>query len=335
MHKGKKSVSRNLFIIFGLFMASIWGQQPAWADCHFTNPDANPTITFAMPTQIVIEPDTAVGSVVYSGETTGESHGLTRESNIQAYEGYTVFTASDSSGVLEGVYKTSVPGIGFRAARSDTTTATFTSGNIITLWHYLGIIRNWDSYDSTYHIAVQLVVIGAVQSGTLDTSQFNAEYQMGSLTAAKLRFTPTTVKVIANTCDLISKNINVLMDTVSASELSQGFSRVLTDDSFKIEIANCTAGTQIDYKFTSAGSTGVTGGNILNIAQGEGAASGVGIQLLDKNNNVLNFDQEYNGIASTAGEQTEVISLKARYAKTGNVKGGQVDAVATFEIYYR
>lgn len=334
MAKGNKNVVRDLFIALALSSISVFFQQ-ARADCSFTNPNANPTITFTMPAQIVIDSDATVGSIVYFGETAGESHGLTCNTDVKVHEGYTILTDANYSGVLDGVYKTTVPGIGFRAARSENRTPTFTDENLITPWHYLGMTGSWASYDSTYHVGVELVVIGTVQSGTLDTSQFNADYQMGSLTVAKLRFAPTTVDVIANTCNLNNKNINVLLDTVTPSSVSQGYSPILTDDSFKIEVANCTAGTHIDYKFTSAGSTGVTDGNILNIAQGEGAASGVGIQILDKDNQVLNFDQEYTGIDSATGQGTETIPLKARYAKTGTVKGGQVAALATFEVYYR
>lgn len=306
-----------------------------WADCSFSNPDVDPTILFTMPAQMVVETDVAIGTIIYSGETVGASHGLNCSGNVQVREGYTALTDVDYSGVLAGVYKTTVPGIGFRAARAENQTAAFTDNNIITPFHYIGTAGGWVSYDSTYHVGVELVVIGKVQSGTLDTSQFNADYQMGSLTAAKLRFAPTMVNVLANTCNLVSKDIAVLMETVTAGSLSQGYSPVLTNDSFKIEVANCAPGTHIDYQFTSAGSTGVSGGNILNTAQGDGAASGVGIQILDKNNQVLSFDQQYTGIESASGEGVEAIPLKARYVKTGTVKGGLVEAVATFEVYYR
>lgn len=327
-------ILQNLLIALILSVMSTSFQQVR-ADCSFTNPDVNPTITFTMPAQIVVASDAPVGTIVYSGETVGASHGLTCNSEVQMREGYTALSDNDYSGVLAGVYRTTVPGIGFRAARSENQTAAFTDDNIITPWHYVGIAKNWVSYDSTYHVGVELVVIGAVSSGTLETNKFNADYQMGSLMAAKLRFAPTTVNVVANTCNLESKNINVLLDTVTVDSLSQGYSAVLTDNSFKIDVANCSAGTRIDYKLTSAGSTGVTNGNILNIAHSEEAASGVGLQILDKDNHVLSFDQEYTGIVSASGQETESIPLKARYAKTGTVKGGQVSAVATFEVYYR
>lgn len=308
----------------------------AWADCAFSNPDANPMITFTLPAKLVVEPDTAIGTIIYAGETAGESHGLDCNGSVQLREGYTVLTDADYSGVLPGVYKTTVPGIGFRAARAENKTAAFTSENIITPWHYIGMTGgSWVTYDSTYHVGVELVVIGTVESGTLDTSKFNADYQMGSLMAAKLRFAPTTVDVRTNTCNLVSKDINVLMDTVTSGSLSEGLSPVLTDDRFKIEVKNCAAGTHIDYKFTSAGSTGVSEGNILNIASGDGAASGVGIQILNNENQALDFDRDYTGIDGAGGEGVETIPFKARYVKTGTVKGGKVEAVATFEVNYR
>lgn len=308
---------------------------PSWADCAFSNPDADPTITFTMPAQIVVEPDTAIGTIIYSDETAGQAHGLTCNGTVQVHEGYTALTNADYSGVLPGVYKTSVPGIGFRAARAENQTAAFNAENIIAPFQYTGMIGNLATYDVAYHVGVELVVIGTVQPGTLDTSEFNADYQLGSLMAAKLRFAPTTVDVRSNTCNLVNKDIHVLMDTITTGSVSEGYTPVLTDDRFKIEVMNCAAGTHIDYKFTSAGSTGVTDGNILHIASGDGAASGVGIQILNGQNQALDFDQGYTVMDSAGGAGVETIPFKARYVKTGAVKGGKVEAVATFEVNYR
>lgn len=328
-----KRLLRRHIIIAGLLLGAF--THPAQADCTFKNPDADPRIMFTMPAQIIVEPDVAVGTILYSGDVVGTTPGLSCTGGVQVREGYTSLSDADYSGVLEGVYKTSVPGIGFRAARATNTTAAFTRSNIITPWHYVGTTGNWDSYDSDYRVAVELVVIGPVQSGTLETSQFNADYQMGSLTVSEIRFTPSRVNVVVNTCNLVSKNINVLLDTISTGGVSGGYSDVLTDSGFKIEVANCAIGSRIDYQFSSSGSTGVTDGNILNIAKGDNAASGVGIQVLDKDNNVLTFDRDYTGIESAAGQGEEAIPLKARYVKTGTVKGGVVNAVATFEVFYR
>lgn len=331
MHSGKK---RFLLLLGALTMLCAC-MRPAQAECRFDDPNADPVILFTLPAQLLVESDAAVGTVIYSGETTGDSNVLGCSGSVRANEGYTVFTDADYSGVLPGVYKTSVPGIGFRAARNENAAAAFTGESIISPMHYIGTVTNWNYFASVYHIAVELVVIGPVESGVLNTSQFNADYLMGSLAVVQLRFAPSNVNVIVNTCNLLSKNINVPLNTITTSGFSGAYSDILSGSDFKIEVADCGAGTRVDYKFSSAGSSGVTDGNILNIAKGDDAASGVGIQVLDKNNSVLNFDQEYTGIESAGGQGTEAIPLKARYVKTGTVKGGVVNAVATFEVYYR
>lgn len=331
MHSGKR---RFLCALGALTILCAW-MQPAKAECRFEDPNADPVILFTLPAQLLVESDAEVGTILYSAETTGNSNALGCSGSVKANEGYTVLTDADNSGVFPGVYKTSVPGIGFRAARNENAAASFTGENIISPMHYLGMVTNWNYYASVYHIAVELVVIGPVQSGVLDTSRFNADYLMGSLAAVQLRFAPSNVNVIVNTCNLLSKNINVPLNTITTGSFSGAYSDILSGSDFKIEVANCGAGTRVDYKFSSTGSTGVTDGNILNITQGDDAASGVGIQVLDKENNVLNFDREYTGIESAGGQGTETIPLKARYVKTGTVKGGVVNAVATFEVYYR
>lgn len=149
MSQRKKAILRALFIALMLAMANAIFQQ-ARADCRFTNPNADPTILFTLPAQLVIESDTPVGTIIYSGDTVGESHGLTCDSSVWLREGYTALTDADYSGVLAGVYKTTVPGIGFRAARSENKTATFTEENMITPMHTIGMAGNWVSYDSTY-----------------------------------------------------------------------------------------------------------------------------------------------------------------------------------------
>lgn len=320
--------------IVALFVAAL-GMHSALAECHFTSPDANPIITLTLPSQIVVEPDAPVGTSLYVGSAVGESHHLDCTGSTQEREGYLYLTDNDSRDVLLGVYQTSVPGIGIRVARSNQVVPAFSAENMVTPMHYVGIIRNQVTWDSQYNVKAQLVIIGKVESGTLDTSRLTADFLLDDLLAASLRFSPTHVRVLVNTCNLASKNINVPLNDISPSAFNGDYSAILTDDSFKIEVSGCTEGTQVDYKFTSSGSTGVTDGNILNIEKNAQAASGVGIQILDSHNNVLNFDQQYTGLASVSDGQIAQIPLKARYVKTGAVRSGRVDAVATFEVYYR
>lgn len=110
---------------------------------------------------------------------------------------------------------------------------------------------------------------------------------------------------------------------------------IITDERFNISLTECSADTRVDFRFTSSGSTGVTNGHTLNIADSAQVASGIGIPILDKNNTLLTFDQDYTATTSTGDKEAVDIPLKARYIKTGDVRPGKVDAVAIFDVFYR
>lgn len=93
------------------------------------------------------------------------------------------------------------------------------------------------------------------------------------------------------------KNITVPLNDIGTDDFDvSNVSPVVSDDRFKIQIEKCSQDVKVDYRFTSSGSTGVTGNNILNIESGSGMAEGVGLQILDSNNNVMVFDTDYTPV---------------------------------------
>ncbi|MDO2029021.1 type 1 fimbrial protein, partial [Escherichia coli] len=89
-------------------------------------------------------------------------------------------------------------------------------------------------------------------------------------------------------------NITVPLNDIGTDDFDvNNVSPVVSDDRFKIQIEKCSQDVKVDYRFTSSGSPGVTGNNILNIESGSGMAEGVGLQILDSNNNVMVFDTDY------------------------------------------
>lgn len=310
---------------------------PACALCTFTGGgDNGGIVTFNIPSIIQLEPDVPVGTIIYDASIeSGQIIQTCDSRDVQVRKGYVTLNDGDArEDVLPGVYKTNVEGIGIRVAASTTQLPGYTVSDLITPMTYLGMIRSF-STTYNYRAAAQLVVIGKVAEGDLNTSLLTSRETYDNDVIGEVRFSPTSVRITTNTCNLVDKNIYVPLKTVNSQDFSGQYSDILTDSSFKIDIKDCSAGTQIDYQFTSTGSTGVTDGNILNIATGDSAASGVGIQILDKNNTVLQFDQNYTAITSTQDKVPVEIPLKARYVKTGEVKAGKVDSVATFEVFYR
>lgn len=328
---------KRIFAVAFLLGAGLFFH-PASATCTFTGASADQlVVTFTLPSIIRLDPDTPVGTVVY--EDSAESSEITihcTDEDEWVRKGYLSLTDADArEDVLPGVYKTNVAGIGIRAAASTERFPSYTEDDIVRPWKNIGKRHGFSDSTSVYRASAQLVVIGDIEDGDLDTSRLTSEEALGEVTVGGMRFSPASVRITTNTCNLVDKNIYVPLKTMNAGDFDGQYSEVLTDSNFKIEITQCAAGTKVDYQFTSAGSTGVTDGNILEIATGDSAARGVGIQILDKNGTVLNFDQDYTAISSTSAKESIDIPLKARYIKTGEIRAGKVDSVATFEVFYR
>lgn len=311
---------------------------PASASCSFSGGEGNGgVVTFQLPAVIAVAPDAPVGTVIYDGSV--ESNEITVDcggADAQIRRGYLSITSADArEDVMPGVYRTNVPGIGIRAASSTEKHTSYTSGDLVRPWDFLGTMHGYSHQVLAFRAAAQLLVIGNVEEGNLDTGRLTAQDTLGGAVIGEMRFSPTSVRITTNTCNLVDRNIYVPLKTVNTQDFTGQYTDVLTDNSFKIEISECAAGTKVDYQFTSTGSTGVTNGNTLGIAAGDHAAAGVGIQILDGNNTVLQFDHSYTAITSTQDNVPVEIPLKARYVKTGEVKAGKVDAVATFELFYR
>lgn len=333
MNKGNHNIFGAILIMVILSGAA----SSVYASTCTGNHPENGAMTFQLPASITVEPDTPVGTIIYEESINSALIDMECQVTSNKNKGYVTLTDADARNeVLEGVYQTNVPGIGIRMAEARDKTPSFNSANIVTPMHFYSYgSGGWSTIHTTYYAALQLVVTENVDDGYLDTSRLTAADKWGQEVVAQILVSPTSVHIKTNTCNLVDKNIYVPLKTVSVDNFNSQYSEVLTDSSFKIAIADCRSGTQIDYQFNSAGSTGVTDGNILAITSGDSAASGVGIQILDKNNNVLSFDRTYTAVSSTSANAVAEIPLKARYVKTGSVKAGKVDAIATFELFYR
>lgn len=309
--------------------------QTVSASCFIIGGVPVSTSTITIPA-LTVGMDAVPGTIISTQDGVGDAITVSCNSQSDINTGYTVLTSSDArtDNPLEKVYQTNVPGIGVRMGWTKDDQA-MTAGSLVTPMHLGSSRTNSTNYVIHSHATAQFVVTGPVSSGTIDTARLDADWLYAGVTVAKVRFSPVSVSVQSNSCNLAESNIVAPLEPILASDLASGVSKIVSDDSFKIQLNNCDAGIKVDYQFTTAGSTGVTDGNILQITTGDTAASGVGIQILDSNDNVLQFDQNYTAVAQTVKDQSVTIPLKARYIRTGTVKSGQIDAVATFEVYYR
>lgn len=316
-----------------------WGvASESMATCSFQNGTSAAIVQFTIP-PLVVNSDTAPGTILTTVSEESSSTDVLCNSTGQIWQGYRGLVDSDlrTDNPLADVYQTNVPGIGFRAAWANNNSPKLTAGNLITPWHKgSSNVTKGALYAIKIHAVIQFVVTGPVATGTIDTSQLTADWQYDNLPMGQLRFNSVQVDIQPGTCSLVDKNITVPLKDIGTNDFdTNGISPIVSDSRFKISLEKCAKDMQVDYRFTSAGSTGVTNNTILNIATGVNAAAGVGIQILDANDNLLAFDTDHTANAKTTQDQAFSIPLKARYIKTGNVKSGKVAAVATFEVYYR
>lgn len=328
-----------LWRLFVVAFLIIGGVPKVLAQCTIIDNGGNPAqMTFAVPT-LVVNSDAAPGTIITTVDVANAAVTVKCTTAGEIWQGYTVLTNSDlrSDNPLASVYQTNIPGIGFRAAWANNAHAELTKNYLISPWHKGSTtVFAGDTYDIIIHAVIQFVVTGPVSSGLIDTSQLSADWKYVDKVVAQIRFASASVVVQANTCELVEKNITVPLKEITYRDFENNLSPVVSDDRFRIQLEKCAANMAVDYRFTSAGSTGVSGGGeILDIASGTGAAEGVGIQILDQNNQIIKFDSEYAVVAKTTENQSITIPLKARYIKTGTLKGGQVNSVATFEVFYR
>nr|WP_318382911.1 fimbrial protein [uncultured Enterobacter sp.] len=329
----RRAASYALLILTGcLFSTAVF------ANCLINGGGPHAEVNFSPPT-LIVNADAEPGTIIHTESQIAPYVALHCDGLGEIWQGYV--TLSDAQKVVnsphEGVYETGVPGIGFRAAWANNTNAALNAGNLLSPWHKgTATVEKGIDYPITLNATIQFVVTGPVSSGVIDSSKLNANWQYDDIIMGTLRFTNVAVNVQANSCRLVERNIVVPLKTITLDDFDNGYSPVVSDDSFRIALEDCPANMKVDYQFTSAGSTGVSGDRLtLSIASGSGAAEGVGIQILDSSGFAHLFDSPYTQVEQTTENQSITIPLKARYIQTGPLKGGSVDAVATFEIYYR
>lgn len=312
--------------------------QPLWAKCSFNSGYSEAKLTFTLPT-INVPQDSPVGTVLYSGTASSPQMKVKCTASGEIWQGYMAITASDfvTNSPLTGVYATKVPGIGVRANWGNSGTVSFSDGGYIRPWA-IGVSKVGNmTYTLNFNAVFELVVTGPVSSGTLTSSDLTANWRYDNLQVASLNFTSSSVNVTGASCDLVEKNINIPLKTLSPGDFAV-YDTVLKAGlkDLKIQLVNCSPGILVDFKISSSGSTGITAdGYTLNIATGLNTAKGVGLRLVRPDGVFFKFNQVYTLTKKTTDGQSITIPIGITYIKLGDVTAGSVSAIATFEINYR
>lgn len=188
-------------------------------------------------------------------------------------------------------------------------------------------------------LTYQLVVIGKVTTGLLDTTLFFLGYHNVATGVSYLYEIPisVTATIVASTCMVTTPSINLTLPTVKASLLSP-VGTTAGNTAFSIGLS-CQTGANVYVTLTDATDPGNTTSN-LTLASGS-TATGVQLRLLKSGGTPVSYGPDsadagnQNQWLVGASASTTNIPLTVQYISTGTVGAGMVKGLATFTMSYQ
>ncbi|PFH04678.1 type 1 fimbria pilin [Collimonas sp. PA-H2] len=284
---------------------------------------------------VVIPNSAAIGAVFATKSFTIPIAGASETSWICTGGGYVTGSILQGSPVpgMPNVYTTAVTGVGIRLSRQIT-------GIGQTYYpHVINITSGTAVFLSPSYFTVELIKTatktgnGPLAAGTYTTYVGNGDNK--SAITSILSGNGITIITPSCTVDTGSQNVVVNFGSISRGSF-KGVGSTAGARPFNIKL-NCQRGENaqntilLNMQATAdlSKSPGVT-----QLTQGTGVATGVGIQILDKNSNPVVF-----GTAATVGLSADiqyVVPFTARYYQTApNITTGPANGTATFTIEYQ
>ncbi|WP_159875015.1 fimbrial protein [Aquitalea denitrificans] len=334
--KTQSHIRNKYFLIILLSLAS----QASYAICTVSTTNGLSYYTFNVAG---INPpsfnptDYTVGQSIYQGSGTVSisNYKGSGSPTISCTESTWSWDVAPQLPVVNGIFPTSVAGLGLKISS--------TTG----VWPLLSLSKS-STFASNYNITVELIKTGEITAnGTL--SNVLGEYRIQpskQLVAQVLWASPVLIQAKVPTCAVNTSNITVSLLNPSTSTF-RGIGYTFGNRPFQIGLT-CTGGslntsTNTYITFTDANQPGNIS-STLSLASGSGAASGLGLQILN-NGTPIGYGPDSNAAGNTnqwkvaniaQGVSSYVIPLSVRYIQTGGtVTPGLVTGRATFTMSYQ
>lgn len=147
-----------------------------------------------------------------------------------------------------------------------------------------------------------------------------------------------TGEIVKSTCNVVSgdQDKQVFIGKYPTTAFTQ-VGDVTASKAFTIQLEKCEAG---DYSLRFDGQTVAGHSNLLTVnpAKDTSLADGVGIEVLDNNEQIIPVNQSADANSpwvTIAADGTATFNLKARYKSFDTVQAGPANANATFTIEYK
>lgn len=271
---------------------------------------------------VLVQRDAPIGSVIAETQNSAPS-GIGLMSCSGGGQSHYLMQYGTAVAGFAHVYTTNLPGVGISVRDSgnvwmDNPPTTLNWGN--------QAVNSGRSYHVTLtkigDITPGLLTVGTLGIGYVESNQSNI-YTTVNLTGGR-------VDVAA--CSVDTPVVNVDLGNYLTSEFT-AVNHTTVSKPVPVRL-DCTAGARINAMITAEADTATTQQGAIKVNAGTGTASGVAVQMLDKNNVPVKLNQKFLVDTTTTAGQFE-FNWSARYLQTlSTVMPGDANATATLALTY-
>ncbi|MFP2307020.1 fimbrial protein [Citrobacter braakii] len=330
-------------ILLLLFLASIFPWSLCHAECNFSN-GGPATVAFENLTLgTSLDKNTPVNTILYDNyQHSTISGNIVCDSGTQNYsEGFATLPAPQVGGDV-CLYKLlltdgSDSGLGIKIYYDLKSSYNKPSTYCLEYPKRRSIAHAGNSFTTQGNFRIIVQVIGELHSGTIDFSRFSdVGISWDDLLGFSMVFSNTFLDIKALTCNINTPDIPVSLSPASginAETTFKGINSTSTPVDFNIDLT-CDEGTSVALRFE--GNTQNGSSKVLKLTDQDNSATGLGVQILDKNKNAITFNQPDYTLQVSDVQQSQVsLPFSAQYIQTENeVTGGKADAEATFYLSF-
>lgn len=294
------------------------------------------TINIALG-EMVVDPSWPNGRVFKTLQTSTGSKRHVLECRDTSYRRAYIDKKNFAATPWYKVFKTNVPGVGVRIV----TGGGDGGGNMAsgTLPYSAKLGKAVDVKFPGHSVKVELMKIGDMQEGRLESGNYGSEYFDGINQASSLFRVSGSIKIKQPTCALGGdKNRTIALNPVSRNNFN-AVGSTLGEKAFNIDL-NCASGNAgkvgLMFDFNAHPNNNAV---IQNAASSAVKAQGVDLQLIsDYQNTVTAITKGMKlalGNVEANKAQNFIIPMRARYIQSeSNVTAGEVNGSATMTIQY-
>ncbi|URN97855.1 fimbrial protein [Leclercia adecarboxylata] len=302
-----------LLILCGCFSFS------ASATCQFMGGAGTQTISFT-PSNVIVQRDAPVGSVIYSSSSPGSGDFLVCDGSTNTNYYQMVYLGGVPTSI-DHAYETNIPGVAI---------------SVNLMWGYLDNPASTDNTGSgtvsSPPIKYKLYKTGDIQSGQLKVGELG-NWTVSGITALKVNLIGGAVTEVA--CAITTPNLTFPIGAVSKADFGNTIGFTPDKTSTQSLGLDCDKNANINVTLNGQQNPDVSDASVLALNnQGDAnTAQGVGVQLLyDGNPLVINNQLQLK--QSSGGKET--FPITARYYQTRNsVTVGEANTSATLTLTYQ